>query len=163
MASGGYGWTGREGDGIFDGGWGKSLSGGRSFAGWHPVSVPGTESEKMEGFLAMDEDVKGVEGVACVAYVDRFIGTDGRGNCLCGPFLPFSLVRLGPDTLAPQSTNGYSSTAPVIYFSHTHVSGTGGGSRYGNIGVMPFTGRLRLTIEASERVQETASPGYYAT
>ena len=95
-------------------------------------------------------------------YVDPFIGTDGRGNCLCGPYLPYSLVRLGPDTLPPQPTNGYSSTTPTIYFSHTHVSGTGGGSRYGNIGVMPFTGRPRLSIEASERSQETASPGYYA-
>lgn len=96
-------------------------------------------------------------------YVDPFLGTDGEGNCLCGPYLPFSLVRLGPDTLAPQPTNGYSSTAPIIYFSHTHVSGTGGGSRYGNIGVMPFTGRPRLTIEASEHRREIASPGYYAT
>src|SRR5438128_6494857 len=96
-------------------------------------------------------------------YVDPFIGTDGLGNCLCGPYLPFSLVRLGPDTLPPQPTNGYTSTAPIIYFSHTHVSGTGGGSRYGNIGVMPFTGKPRLTIEASERHQETANPGYYAT
>ena len=96
-------------------------------------------------------------------YVDPFIGTDGRGNCLCGPYLPYGLVRLGPDTLPPQPTNGYSSTAPIIYFSHTHVSGTGGGSRYGNIGVMPFTGRPRFTVEASERSQETASPGYYTT
>jgi len=41
--------------------------------------------------------------------------------------------------------------------------GLAGGARYGNIGLMPFTGRLRLTIEASERVQEMARPGYYAT
>jgi len=98
-----------------------------------------------------------------IEYVDPFIGTDGVGNCLCGPYLPFSLVRLGPDTLPPQPTNGYTSTAPIIYFSHTHVSGTGGGSRYGNIGVMPFNGKPRFTIEASERLQETANPGYYAT
>ena len=96
-------------------------------------------------------------------YVDPFIGTDGRGNCLCGPYLPYSLVRLGPDTLPPQPTNGYSSASPIIYFSHTHVSGTGGGSRYGNIGVMPFTGQLRLMVEANERSQEMASPGYYST
>ncbi len=94
-------------------------------------------------------------------YVDPFLGTDGEGNCLCGPYLPFSLVRLGPDTLPPQPTSGYSSTAPIIYFSHTHVSGTGGGSRYGNIGLMPFTGRPRLAIEASDRTQEMASSGYY--
>ena len=96
-------------------------------------------------------------------YVDPFIGTDGRGNCLCGPYLPYSLVRLGPDTLPPQPTNGYNSSSPIIYFSHTHVSGTGGGSRYGNIGVMPFTGQPRLMVEASEHSQEIASPGYYTT
>jgi putative alpha-1,2-mannosidase len=96
-------------------------------------------------------------------YVDPFIGTDGRGNCLCGPYLPYSLVRLSPDTLPPQPTNGYNSSSPIIYFSHTHVSGTGGGSRYGNIGVMPFTGQLRLMVEASEHSQEIASPGYYTT
>jgi predicted alpha-1,2-mannosidase len=96
-------------------------------------------------------------------YVDPFIGTDGVGNCLCGPYLPFSLVRLGPDTLPPQTSNGYCSTAPIIYFSHTHVSGTGGGSRYGNIGVMPFTGRPRITIGASDRTHEKAFPGYYST
>jgi predicted alpha-1,2-mannosidase len=96
-------------------------------------------------------------------YVDPFIGVDVRGNCLCGPYLPYSLVRLGPDTLPPQPTNGYTSSSPIIYFSHTHVSGTGGGSRYGNIGVMPFTGQPRLMVEASERSQEMASPGYYTT
>ena len=98
-----------------------------------------------------------------IDYIDPFIGVDERGNCLCGPYLPFSLVRLGPDTLPPQPTNGYRSTSPIIYFSHTHVSGTGGGSRYGNIGVMPFTGQPRLLVEASERSQEMASPGYYTT
>jgi predicted alpha-1,2-mannosidase len=43
------------------------------------------------------------------------------------------------------------------------VSGTGGGSRYGNIGVMPFTGKPRITIDASEHVHEKAFPGYYST
>jgi predicted alpha-1,2-mannosidase len=104
-----------------------------------------------------------MEALLMLDYIDPFIGVDERGNCLCGPYLPFSLVRLGPDTLPPQPTNGYRSTSPIIYFSHTHVSGTGGGSRYGNIGVMPFTGQTRLLVEASERSQEMASPGYYTT
>jgi putative alpha-1,2-mannosidase len=56
-----------------------------------------------------------------LSYVDPFIGVDGRGNCLCGPYLPLSLVRLGPDTLIPHSTNGYNGHRPIIRFSHTHA------------------------------------------
>lgn len=95
-------------------------------------------------------------------YVDPFIGTDGAGNCLCGPYLPLSLVRLGPDTLGDQPTSGYRSDRPIGRFSHTHVSGTGGGGRYGNIGVTPFTGLPRLSIDGYERENEVAAPGYYA-
>lgn len=95
-------------------------------------------------------------------YVDPFIGVDGSGNCLCGPYLPLSLVRLGPDTLIPHPTNGYITGDPIIRFSHTHVSGTGGGGRYGNIGVTPIIGAPRLDVgEGYERVEEAAEPGYY--
>src|SRR3989440_13008357 len=74
-----------------------------------------------------------------ISYVDPFIGVEGRGHCLCGPYLPLSLVRLGPDTLIPHPNNGYDSHHPIIRFSHTHVSGTGGGGRDGNIGHNPLT------------------------
>ena len=94
-------------------------------------------------------------------HVNPSIGIDGSGNCLIGPYLPFSLVRLGPDTLPPHPTNGYRSDRPIIRFSHTHVSGTGGAGRYGNIGVLPFTGPLRATPDATEREAETAAAGYY--
>lgn len=98
-----------------------------------------------------------------VSEVDPFIGVDGAGNCLCGPYLPFSIVRLGPDTLPPHyNTNGYASDSPILRFSHTHVSGTGGLSRYGNIGVTPMIGAERLTTDGYGRKDETASPGYYS-
>ena len=93
--------------------------------------------------------------------IDPFLGIDEFGNCLCGPYLPFSLVRLGPDTLPPHKTNGYTSGEPILHFSHTHLSGTGGTGRYGNIGVMPFLGRPRLQIDASEISHETAQVGFY--
>lgn len=96
------------------------------------------------------------------SYVDPFIGVDNPGFCLCGPYLPFSIVRLGPDTLAPQFSNGYSSHHPIIRFSHTHVSGTGGGGRYGNIGVTPFIGYPRFAFDGYEREREQAEPGYYS-
>jgi len=45
--------------------------------------------------------------------IDPFIAIDGYGNTLCGPYLPFSLVRLGPDTLPPHKTNGYISAIRI--------------------------------------------------
>jgi len=96
-------------------------------------------------------------------WVDPFIGTDDPGNCLCGPYLPLSLVRLGPDTLTPRiATSGYDSNRPIECFSHTHVSGTGGGGKYGNIGVVPFVGLPRLSIDAYLRQEELAESGYYS-
>ena len=94
-------------------------------------------------------------------YVDPFIGVDGAGNTLCGPYLPFSLVRLGPDTIRPHKTNGYNSKLPIMRFSHTHVSGTGGGGRYGNAAVTPFCGPVRTGIDPYDREDEQAAPGYY--
>jgi predicted alpha-1,2-mannosidase len=102
-----------------------------------------------------------VNNARSVSYVDPFIGVDGEGNCLCGPYLPHSIVRLGPDTLQPHLSHGYHSDRPIIRFSHTHVSGTGGGGRYGNIGVTPFTGALRTALQPYEKEEESAAPGYY--
>jgi len=95
-------------------------------------------------------------------HVNPFIGVDGSGECLPGPYLPLGLVRLSPDTVAPQKTNGYCSADPIKHFSHTHVAGTGGMSRYGNIGVLPFTGVARLHVDPFGRVNEHAACNYYA-
>lgn len=95
--------------------------------------------------------------------VDPFLGVDAGGHVLCGPYLPFSLVRLGPDTLPPQPPSGYASGQPITGFSHTHVSGTGGAGRYGNIAVFPFTGAPRLFADASEHADEFAEVGLYRT
>ena len=48
--------------------------------------------------------------------VDPFIGIDGPGATLCGPYHPLGLVRLGPDTVAPHRTNGYRSDFPLQGF-----------------------------------------------
>lgn len=97
-----------------------------------------------------------------VEYVDPFIGVDGENNCLCGPYLPGSIVRLGPDTLPPQLSHGYDSSRPIIRFSHTHVSGTGGGGRYGNVGFTPYTGMQRFHIDPYLKENEHAEAGYYS-
>ena len=96
------------------------------------------------------------------SYVDPFIGVDGGGNSLCGPYLPHSIVRLGPDTLQPHISHGYNSDSPIIRFSHTHVSGTGGGGRYGNVGITPFIGKLDTSVKSYEKEEETAAAGYYS-
>lgn len=96
------------------------------------------------------------------SQVNKFLGIDGGGNCLCGPYLPNSMVRLGPDTIYPQDSSGYCSNHPITCFSHTHVSGTGGGSRYGNIGITPYVGYMRLGIDPYEKEDEQADPGYYS-
>lgn len=97
----------------------------------------------------------------CYKAVDPFIGVDNDGNVLPGTSLPFSLVRLGPDVPTPHPTTGYISGKPVKGFSHTHVSGTGGNGQYGNISVMPTTGKLSVTNIESDITDEFASPGYY--
>lgn len=96
------------------------------------------------------------------AKVNKFLGVDDGGNCLCGPYLPNGMVRLGPDTSYPMNTSGYNSKDPIVTFSHTHVSGTGGAGRYGNIGITPFVGVFRREIEPYEKKNEMADTMYYA-
>ena len=95
-------------------------------------------------------------------WVDPFIGVDGPGAVLCGPYHPHGLVRIGPDTIRPHRTNGYRSDLPLQGFSHTHVSGTGGDGRFGNVSLTPFPGKPRLDIGSFERLEERAAVGRYS-
>ncbi|MDX1617715.1 MAG: GH92 family glycosyl hydrolase [Balneolaceae bacterium] len=95
-------------------------------------------------------------------YVDPFIGTEGGGNVFPGAALPYGVVKLGPDMDNNRSNSGYVSGGSINGFSHVHVSGTGGGSKYGNILVMPFTGDFERETITSPATNESASPGYYA-
>jgi len=97
-----------------------------------------------------------------ISKVDPFWGCDG-GNVFVGACSPFGMVRLGPDCAFPTPTSGYISNKPIIGFSHTHLSGTGGGGRYGNILVSPMVGEPDWKKMASEsKENEKALPGYYA-
>ncbi len=98
-----------------------------------------------------------------VKYVDPFIGTEGGGHVFPGAALPFGMVKMGPDMGKNNTNSGYEVKAKINGFSHTHVSGTGGGAKYGNILVMPFTGPFdQLHDVSSPGNHEKASPGYYA-
>ncbi len=94
--------------------------------------------------------------------VDCFHGVDGAGSCLPGPYRPFAMVRVGPDTTNPNPT-GYAGGERLLRFSHTHVSGTGGQGRYGNIGVTPHWQQPRLNPVALRIESESARPGYYCS
>ena len=94
-----------------------------------------------------------------IDFVNPFIGVDGPGNTLCGPYTPFGLVRIGPDCLPPHPTNGYRSDRPLQGFTHTHVSGTGGEGRFGNLRVMPYLAHPTTSpkaLSAQRRSQPSA-------
>ena len=93
-------------------------------------------------------------------YVDPRIGSEGVGRTFPGPSMPFGMCKPGPDcTIKPNA--GWAPMPEVVTgFSQTHVSGTGGGQKYGNILIQPFLGN-----QPSEqlRMSEDFSLGYYAT
>lgn len=95
-------------------------------------------------------------------WVDPFLGVDGEGNVLPGPCLPFGMIRVGPDVEPPQATTGYSSKRKIDGFTQNHVSGTGGGGRYGNFMIIPQTGDVCISGYSSEKSAEKAFAGFYS-
>jgi len=100
---------------------------------------------------------------ACSSFIDPFIGSEGLGNVFVGPSCPFGMVKPGPD-VNKASNSGYSpdQDIPLYGFSQVHVSGTGGGPKYGNILLMPFAGDLDNIRQESLRENEKVSAGYYS-
>ncbi|WP_207534706.1 GH92 family glycosyl hydrolase [Desertivirga arenae] len=96
------------------------------------------------------------------SYVDPFIGTQGNGNTFPGATYPFGMVKLGPDCDDLSTNMGYKDTGKIRGFSHLHVSGTGGGPKYGNILVYPFSGDVKVEGYGSDRGKETAKAGYFS-
>lgn len=96
------------------------------------------------------------------AFVDPFIGTQGNGNTFPGPTYPFGMVKLGPDCDDLSTNMGYKDKGKIRGFSHLHVSGTGGGPKYGNILVYPFAGDVRIEGYGSDRGKEMAKAGYFS-
>lgn len=103
-------------------------------------------------------------------YVDPRIGSVGVGRTFPGPCMPFGMVKPGPDCGVLPNAGWAPIPAEVSGFSQTHVSGTGGGQKYGNILIQPL---LTQDWEASEqqgrkyysqhRLSETIELGYYST
>lgn len=95
-------------------------------------------------------------------YVDPFIGTEGGGNVFPGAAYPFGMVKLGPDCGDKDWNAGWDSNGNIHGFSHVHVSGTGGGCKYGNVLMLPLVGDIQLNDYSSERVNEQVSLGEYS-
>ena len=71
-------------------------------------------------------------------YVDPRIGSVGVGRTFPGPAMPFGMAKPGPDCGVLPNAGWAPMPEAVSGFSQTHVSGTGGGQKYGNILIQPF-------------------------
>ncbi|OKS87463.1 GH92 family glycosyl hydrolase [Mucilaginibacter polytrichastri] len=94
-------------------------------------------------------------------YVDPMIGSEGLGRVFIGPSYPFGMIKPSPDCTSSPNSGWLPDPNPVTGFSQVHVSGTGGGPKYGNIQIMPFVGALNKTEQSSMRENEHAALGYY--
>lgn len=96
-------------------------------------------------------------------YVDPRIGSEGLGRVFIGPSCPYGMVKPGPDCTEKPNSGWLPIPEQVNGFAQTHVSGTGGGPKYGNILVQPFVGKLTGTSHPAHRIEETIELGYYST
>ena len=99
-------------------------------------------------------------------YIDPRIGSEGLGRVFIGPCTPFGMVRPSPDCTPDPNSGWLPMPERVDGFAQVHVSGTGGGPKYGNILVQPFSGTLRETDPYNLhalRESETILPAFYST
>ena len=100
-------------------------------------------------------------------YVDPRIGSEGLGRVFIGPSWPYGMAKPSPDCTVHPNSGWLPMPEQVNGFAQVHVSGTGGGPKYGNILVMPFMlaagDALGGTSRPDHRKNETIRLGYYAT
>ena len=80
-------------------------------------------------------------------YVDPRIGSEGLGRTFPGPCMPYGMAKPGPDAVSMPNAGWAPMPEPLKGFSQMHVSGTGGGQKYGNILIQPF-------LDAGEIIQK---------
>lgn len=98
-------------------------------------------------------------------YVDPRIGSEGLGRVFVGPSHPYGMVKPSPDCTPSPNSGWLPMPERVDGFSQVHVSGTGGGPKYGNILLMPFDSPdgMSRTVHYDTRSYENISLGYYDT
>ena len=92
-------------------------------------------------------------------YVDPRIGSEGLGRTFPGPCMPYGMAKPGPDAVSMPNAGWAPLPEAIKGFSQLHVSGTGGGQKYGNILLQPFFDASDLV---QQRCSETIRLGYYA-
>lgn len=92
-------------------------------------------------------------------YVDPRIGSVGVGRTFPGPSMPYGMVKPGPDCGVKPNVGWAPIPEQVTGFSQTHVSGTGGGQKYGNVLIQPMLDAQQEQSRASEDIKI----GYYST
>ena len=92
-------------------------------------------------------------------YVDPRIGSEGLGRTFPGPCMPYGMVKPGPDAVTMPNAGWAPIPEPVKGFSQMHVSGTGGGQKYGNILIQPYLDSKEII---QKRMDEKITLGYYA-
>lgn len=110
-------------------------------------------------------------------FVDPCIGSEGDGRTFIGPSAPFGMVKPGPDAVTMPNAGWAPMPVSVKGFSQTHVSGTGGGQKYGNILIQPVRkgdkaamsrlllpdGRIvKIPAYAQRRQREDIALGHYS-
>ena len=104
-----------------------------------------------------------VRSVRLTDYVDPRIGSEGLGRVFIGPSCPYGMVKPSPDCTPHPNSGWLPMPERVDGFAQVHVSGTGGGPKYGNILVMPFSKGMDRTSHIDYRREETIRLGYYST
>jgi predicted alpha-1,2-mannosidase len=94
--------------------------------------------------------------------IDPMLGADKGGNVFVGPTLPFGVAKPGPDYGDNEENAGWKASGNLNGFSQLHVSGTGGGPKYGNILVQPVMGKADPAHSSAPREDEHAEVGYYS-
>lgn len=96
-------------------------------------------------------------------YVDPRIGSEGLGRVFIGPSCPYGMVKPSPDC-TPSPNSGWLPMPELVDgFAQVHVSGTGGGPKYGNVLVTPFGNGMDRVNHYDYREYETIRLGYYDT
>ena len=105
-----------------------------------------------------------------IMEADPFIGTGLNGHTYPGATTPFGMVQLSPDTRNNgwDGVSGYhDSDSSILGFSHTHLSGTGGGD-LGDFLFTPVLGDVTVADTGFavkplpfSKKDEEAYPGYY--
>lgn len=96
-------------------------------------------------------------------YVDPRIGSEGLGRVFIGPSCPYGMVKPSPDCTPSPNSGWLPMPERVDGFAQVHVSGTGGGPKYGNVLITPFGNGMDRVNHYDYREYETIRLGYYDT